>query len=389
MSRAPVSGKKPRICFLAYHLSPNDARFLKLRAALQKNGFEVAAVAPAIGPLANGVDRLIDGPFSRFAQSMRAHSYTALVAGAFLARRRAAGLVDLVRHHRPAIILTFDPEALPTAVRAKRVTGAKLIFDAHEYHSDESPDQPKRGSWVEATERDFGPELDGFLTVNQSIANLYAQDKRITIPAMVVRNCVDPYPPPLKHDVLRKALNLPSGAPVLLYHGALQPWRGLEDLMIIAERLPRDWTVAVIGDGPLKGKIARQSQKVKLLDPVPHEELSNWVSRATLGAILYEGVGQNQRYCLPNKVWEFAAAGVPVIARDLPEIAKTLQKSGGGWLIKEGEAPEKIAAMIEGLMPDELRTAGIAARNFAVANSWERESAQFIALCRSFVEIPS
>lgn len=387
MSRAANSGKKPRVCVLAYHLSPNDARFLKLRETLTKNGFEVSAVAPAIGPLASGVEAVTEGRVSRFFERLRRWAPTARIAGGYLARRRKAALAGRVAQHRPSIILTFDPEALPAAVRASELTGAKLIFDAHEYHSDEAPDQPERGRWVAATERDYGPRLDAFMTVNQSIADLYARDQRIPVPASVIRNCVDPYPPPCEPDLLRTALGLPSGAPVLLYHGALQRWRGLDDLVEIADRLPDEWTVAIMGQGPLREAIAGRSDRIRFLEPVPHADLPHWISRATLGAVLYEGTGLNQRYCLPNKIWEFAAAGVPVVARDLPEIATVLKASGGGWLIGEKDTGDTATAMIGALTPAELDAAGIAARKFADANSWARESERFIALCHSLSAI--
>lgn len=387
MTSAPPAGDRPRVCFLAYHLSPNDARFLKLRDTLRQNGFETTAIAPALAPLEAGVDAVRDGPVSRLAHRWRRHPALARLAGAYLSFRRTARLARQVAKHRPDLLVVFDPEALPAAVRAKALTGAKLIFDAHEYHADEAPDQPARGRWVARVEQRCGPHLDGFMTVNASIAALYARDGRITRPATIVRNCVDPYPAATRPGLLRAALGLGAEARILLYHGALQRWRGLDDLAAIARLLPAPWTVAVMGDGPLRDALQAEAPALRFLGPVPHAELPDWVSSATLGAVLYEGVGENQRHCLPNKIWEFAAAGVPVIARALPEIEAALHQSGGGWLAGEDETPGAIAGRLARLTPDALAEAGRRAREYARRNSWHDEAAGFVSLCRSLTPL--
>src|SRR5690606_35834587 len=54
--------------------------------------------------------------------------------------------------------------------------------------------------------------------------------------------------------------------------------------------------------------------KIKIIDPVPQEELLLWTQGATVGAIPYPITCLNHWGCAPNKLWEYPGAGVPIIA---------------------------------------------------------------------------
>ncbi|MEE2566449.1 glycosyltransferase family 4 protein [Hyphobacterium marinum] len=390
MSDGNADSARARILFIAMYLVPNDARFLKLRDRLAAEGFEVSAIVPQMPGIkvAPGVTAVQPGPLTRLAYALRPLPGIGTLANAWLARKRKSGLAKAAVRSEPDVIIGFDPEAMPAAIEAKRRTGARFVFDAHEYHSEEDPDHPLRGRWVARLETRLDPHLDGFVTVNQSIADLYVRDARIKRSPLVVRNAVDPYPSHDGVDRLRPALGVPESENILLYHGALRPMRGLIQLAEMSWHLPQGWTIAVMGEGALREEMERAGhpQRLRFLPSVPHAELPLWIASATLGVILYEGRGENQRNATPNKLWEYAAAGVPMLARDLPELAAAIRSAGMGILVSDGEAPADIARRLGDLDPDWLTQASAAARRFAEKNSWSREVEPFVDLVRQLAQ---
>ena len=379
-----------RVLFMAMYLVPNDARFLKMRDRLVTEGFEVSAIVPRVEGVnaAPGVTIVEPGPVSRLANVLRGVPLLGRLASAWVARRRKRGLAAGALRAHPDVIIGFDPEAMPAALEAKAQTGARFIYDAHEYHSAEAPDEPARGEWVARLESRLGPHLDGFVTVNKSIAALYARDGRITRPALVVRNSVDPFPPHDGVDRLRPALGVPADEKILLYHGALRPMRGLPDLAELSHVLPGGWTIGVMGEGAMRTEIEARADldRLRFIPPVPHSDLPLWLPTATLGAVLYEGVGENQINCTPNKLWEYAAAGVPILARDLPELAAAVREAGMGLLVSEGETIADIARQLADLDSQWLTQASSAARRFATGNDWAREVQPLVDLVRELVK---
>jgi glycosyltransferase involved in cell wall biosynthesis len=390
MMDGKTDGGSGRVLFMAMYLVPNDARFLKMRDRLVAEGFDVSAIVPRIEDVdaAPGVVVVQPGPLSRLVSALRNLPMLGTLASAWLARRRKRGLVAGAVQARPDVIIGFDPEAMPAAMEAKAQTGARFIYDAHEYHSAEDPSHPERGEWVARLESRLGPHLDGFVTVNKSIASLYARDGRITLPALVVRNSVDPFAAHDGVDRLRPALGVPADEKVLLYHGALRPMRGLTDLADLSLVLPSGWTIGIMGEGAMRAEIEARANPVHLrfIPPVPHRDLPLWLPSATLGAVLYEGVGENQINCTPNKLWEYAAAGVPILARDLPELAAAVRETGMGLLVSKGETATDIAGQLEDVDAAWLSQASRAAHRFAQGNDWGREVEPLVDLVRDLVE---
>lgn len=357
---------KGRIFILAFHISPNDARYLKLRRSFEAAGYEVAAAAPAKKgePPAPG------------AVAVEAGERPAFQAGAWLwARRLAHQLAEEGARFKPDIVFVFDPEALPAALQLKQLSGASLVYDAHEFHEAEQPDAPARGAWVRRTEGWAAGRLDAFVTVNASIARLYRRAQPGFPPAIVVHNAVDPPVASPYDGRLHSAAGFGRETRILLYQGQLAPMRGLDSLVGAAPELGTDWGIAIMGAGPLAEELRSRASglRIAFLRPAPHAELLAWTSGAALGALLYEDIGLNQHYCSPNKLWEYAAASVPALASDMPEIERVVGGFKTGFLIPPGAPAATIAAAVNRLSPDDLSRAAIAAHAFSRQETWSTE----------------
>jgi glycosyltransferase involved in cell wall biosynthesis len=101
-----------------------------------------------------------------------------------------------------------------------------------------------------------------------------------------------------------------------------------------------------------------------VLPSVPVRELPEWTASADIGLCLVEALGESYRLSLPNKLFEYLAAGLPVIASDLPEIARVLQDSRAGILVSPSSS-EDVAAALRRLMTDS------AFRNACRDNAWQ------------------
>lgn len=369
-----------RIFILAFHISPNDARYLKLRKSFETAGFAVHAAAPLKNgeACAAGVAGIPVGerPASRI--------------GAWLWARRLAGrLAGEGARFKPDLVYIFDPEALPAALRVRRLTGAGVIYDAHEFHQEEQPGAHARSAWVRRMESRAADRLDAFVTVNASIARLYRSAQPGFPPAIVVHNAVDPPPASAYDGRLHAAAGLGRDARILLYQGQLAPMRGLDTLLSAAPLLAPEWSLVIMGSGPLAGDLRNRADKSRtvFLEPAPHAELLAWTSGASLGALLYEDIGQNQHYCSPNKLWEYAAAGTPALASDLPEIARIVGGHGTGFLVPPGADAPQVAAAVNTLSPDALHKAVQAAKAFSLRETWTSQAEPLIArmeqLCRN------
>jgi glycosyltransferase involved in cell wall biosynthesis len=104
-------------------------------------------------------------------------------------------------------------------------------------------------------------------------------------------------------------------------------------------------------EGHLRARIGRPelAARVSILRPVPPAEIIRWVASADLVAIPIQGHTLNHRLATPNKLFEALAAGVPVVAADLPGMASIVREMDAGVLV-DPERPEAIAEGIRALL---------------------------------------
>ena len=139
---------------------------------------------------------------------------------------------------------------------------------------------------------------------------------------------------------------------LILYQGAVNVGRGVRELTDVMGRLPQ-CRLVVAGDGDLledmKTYAATLSwtDRIVFLGRVCPEELHTLTAKADLGVCLLEDLGQSYRCALPNRVGDFAQAGVPLVATGFVEIRRVLEEYGIGTptepcpQMKEGKAYEQ------------------------------------------------
>jgi len=175
-----------------------------------------------------------------------------------------------------------------------------------------------------------------------------------------VRNCPPRWPlPSPRPDLLRQALGLASDTPLVLYHGALVPGRGLAELAAAMAQpgLERAHLV-YLGWGTSESEVAALAAdpaaggRLHRLPPVAPEDLLAWVASADVVAVTIQPDTLNHRLSTPNKLWEALAAGVPVVASDFPAMRQIVIDDPLGPLgaVCDPTDPPAIGAALAGLL---------------------------------------
>ena len=276
------------------------------------------------------------------------------------------------------LLVANDLDTLLPNYLVSKTKNIPLVYDSHEYFT-EVPELVNRkkvqGVWKNIEKRIF-PKLKTVITVNDSIAELY--EKEYGIRPFVVRN-ISPARK-LNGVADRSSLGLPGDKYILILQGSgINIQRGAEEMVLAMQYVP-DAILLIVGGGDVMGKLKKIVREKKLEDKVifrprqPYNELFRLTSAADLGLTLDKDTNINYRYSLPNKLFDYIQAGIPVLASPLPEIKKIISKYDIGDFI-EGHEPETIATKVNEILADkELLKKWKKNVNFAASKlTWENE----------------
>ena len=122
-----------------------------------------------------------------------------------------------------------------------------------------------------------------------------------------------------------------------------------------------------------------KSKNIHFHESVTSNSLQVYTSSADVGLCLIEDYCLSYRYCLPNKFFEYAMAGLPILVSDLPEMRKLVQKYNCG-VICESVTPDGIVKGLKELLGQDLQKLGKNARRMAEDHSWESQEEKLINL---------
>ncbi len=262
---------------------------------------------------------------------------------------------------KTGLLFANDLDTLLPNYLVSKIKASPLIYDSHEYFTGvpELQNHPvKRKIWS-LLERLIIPRLKMMITVNGSIAGLYHSAYGNDV--KVVRNLPlsDPNPQPAP-GTGRKQLGLPENADIVLLQGAgINVDRGAEEA-VQAMQWVNSALLLIIGGGDaipgLKKLVNRHQlgEKVMFINKLPFEQLRQYTIAATIGITLDKDTNLNYRYSLPNKLFDYIHAGVPVLASALPEVKKIIDAYQIGECT-DSVTPEAIAAKLNGMLRDKER----------------------------------
>lgn len=271
------------------------------------------------------------------------------------------------------LIWAVDMDTLPGARFAAIIRRKPVVFDGHEYFSElpELANRPKtKGIWVKL-EKTFLPGCNLYYTVSPGLVNLYKQNLNLNF--KLLRNF------PIKQSEIKGPI-LEADEKIILYQGVLNTGRGLEQAIKALSFLEDSYRLVIVGRGDITADLKQLTKSMNLerrvifTGAVPFEELHRYQDNAMLGLALHENMGLNYYHALPNRIFDYIQAGIPVLANDFPDMAEIINNSETGLIINSLE-PEIIASTIkEACESTELRrkwleTIPLAAKRF----TWDNE----------------
>lgn len=236
-------------------------------------------------------------------------------------------------------ILANDLDTLLSSFIVSKIRGKALIYDSHEYFT-EVPElvgrEFQKNAW-ENIEKFLLPKLQYSYTVCESIANEY--NLKYDANFKVIRNLpvMKPY---FEHD----------NTHILIYQGALNVGRGIE-LMIQTMQFLEGYSLWIAGAGDVEEELhnlvykLNLGEKVRFLGRIPFDELHEITSKACLGLSFEEDLGKNYKFALPNKLFDYIQARIPVLVSNLPEMRKVVTQYEIGDFLHYRE-PDKVAKQI-------------------------------------------
>jgi glycosyltransferase involved in cell wall biosynthesis len=290
------------------------------------------------------------------------------------------------RSTAPDVVHANDIATLVPGYLATRLNGARLVYDTHEY----APGVPYRKAawaWLASTlERLLIGRCAAVITVSDGIADRlqgrYGLERRPT----VLRNLPD-LPPPGREPQPRLRETIGVGdQPLVLHQGAVAADRGCESLVRAFAGLDSAHLLFLGADGDYAAGLERLAgelgvaTRVHFHPPVPLTQLLSYTVEGDVGVSLLEDTCENHRLALPNKLFEYIAAGLPVVVSDLPEMRRLVAEREIGWLVDPGD-PAGIARVLErALASREDPELHERVRRAAADLNWPRERARLIEL---------
>jgi len=332
-----MSGSKPKVALAVFNPFTNDSRVLKEAISLHKAGFDVTVVAHGAEKLLS--DEVYQNGFRIKRFSLLDRKKTRSFFGKLYAY--IGFLVQGINYAKTMDICHCnDLITLPAGVIIKKFFNkqTKIVYDAHEYEINDTPNESKyRIKAKYFMERFLIPYADRVITVSNAIADEYVKLYGIEKPALVL-NTPAYRSAAVKRDLLREKLGIRAYQTIFLYQGGLSRGRGIETLLEVFEGCKEKKKIIVfMGYGPLESLIREKADTCQCIyfhEAVSPEILLDYTSSADYGISTIEDSCLSYRYSLPNKMFEYLMAEIPVVISDLPEMKKVVEQYGVGVVAK-------------------------------------------------------
>lgn len=284
-----------------------------------------------------------------------------------------------------------DLDTLLACRMVAKIKRKPLIYDSHEYFLGvpEIQERPKVKKVWTKIERSIFPKLKHVFTVNDSIAELYEKDYGIR--PEVIRNIPNKNSlPPVK---TRQKLNLPEDKKIVILQGAgINIDRGAEELLE-AITIMENTLLLIVGTGDVIDKLKARALKADLKDKViftgrlPYNEMMQYTQVADVGVTLDKDTNINYKFSLPNKIFDYLNAGIPVLATNLPEIKKIITGYTVGLLI-DNLQPDTIKKGLETIWKENERylTLKVNAQKASNELNWENDASKLVNTYRNIFE---
>ncbi len=246
------------------------------------------------------------------------------------------------------IMCSIDLDTILPGFYISKIRKKTFVYDAHEYFTEvpEVVGRPRvQRIWQRIAKLTIPRTLHAY-TVCDSLSEIF--EKEYGTPFKVIRNA--PVPP----DFNTKNDRWKTDKPIILYQGALNEGRGLEEYLQAMQHIDNA-ELWLAGEGDLSAELRamaaelKVSDRVRFLGYVEPADLRDLTPQASIGLNMLRNKGLSYYYSLSNKFLDYIQAGVPSINADFPEYQNIISQYKVGLLVDDLD-PIKIAQAIQELL---------------------------------------
>jgi|AP95_1055475.scaffolds.fasta_scaffold10237_3 glycosyltransferase involved in cell wall biosynthesis len=290
---------------------------------------------------------------------------------------------DILSKLQPEIIIAGDLYSLPAATSIKR---AHVVYDSRELYTqlgglNSKPLRQHFWSWIEKK----------YITKVQSVIVTAPGDGTIlnniynNLNLVIIYNFPSRKMIPTGKYSLRKKLKLSKEKTIFLYQGVLHEGRGIKQMIKLLIHF-KNAIAVIIGEGTFKNKFKNYAQSLGLgkrthfYGAVPYLDLLEVSADANIGFSLIKPISKSYEQALPNKLFEYALAGIPIIASKLPEMEKVIIEYKIGYTVDFDDLNAQIEAVTKILNENNRVEIQKIAENNLV---WESQQSLFLKTLES------
>lgn len=280
---------------------------------------------------------------------------------------------------RPKLINIHHVNAIGLVWLKKILVNTTFIYDTHEL---ETETQSSVGQWKKyrkELELRYISKVNHTFVVTPSIAEWYKK-------VYALKNVTTIMNTPLRHkalnkrDAFREIFEIPYTDTIFIYNGSLFEGRGIEKLLDVFEKIDdKSLHLIFMGDGDLEELIKEYSAKnsnIHFQEAVHPSKVIDFTSSADVGISLIENVCLSYYFCLPNKIFEYTIAEIPMIVSNMKDMSNYVLNNNLGLVIK-GESLAEITQAVKNMAVNKksYKEALITAKEIY---NWENEEQKMI-----------
>jgi len=289
-------------------------------------------------------------------------------------------------------IVAADMGTLPAALALAEEYGAKVVYDAHEFWPLSVMEfRHWEVEFWSAFDRNLAQRADLRVTVSPQLAEVMAREYGcdfLSLPNCVSRRSVSPVDLAAAEHRLAQREHV-----VFIFLGVFTTGRGIEDLIAAWSHVDRRGLLVLQGpEGSFRSDMIELARSHGMLDEqvffppaVDTSELIDAARQADVGIIPYAPSSINNRYCSPNKLSQYMAAGLPIVANETEFVKSIILDSGAGVTV-DFKDRQAFASVIDDLIEDRGRIAEMSRRAYRYFDEkfhWEAASSELYAKLRA------
>ncbi|HON34189.1 MAG: glycosyltransferase [Thermovirgaceae bacterium] len=287
----------------------------------------------------------------------------------------------LLRSMTVICVNAHSVSVLPLCTIIKKWKKCSLIYDTHELETETTTAIGFRKRIVQFTEKTLIRYVDSTIVVGESIKHWYLNKYNLQ-KVWVVRNIPSNI---IFNDnvgsrrALKKELDIKEQEFLFLYLGNLSDGRGIQHMLEVFSQSGNDRHLLFIGNGVLEGLIKSYQSRfpnIHHLPAVPPTKVVQYASDADVGFCFIDNNCLSYYFSLPNKLFEYLMAGLPVLIGDLPDQRELVETYDCGWILTG--SINDFVAFVNSLTREQISEKEKGVRIAQRSLSWANEEKEYL-----------